>query len=124
MTEPFIPQGFIDTSGWDEMYPERGTLQLQSEGARNARGVPTTEWADVPGLVDLPLQLEMKGGDEFQGTDGSTVVSTHVAMFQTYHPAITEKMQLVVEGQIYNILLAGSDPMKVNSILKVKKVTG
>jgi hypothetical protein len=116
--------GFIDQSGWGDLFPSRATLQSQTTGAANDRGVPSTGWANVPNLVNLPCRVDMKGGEALQGVDGETAVSTHEVHFQIFHAAITEKMRLVVDGQIYNILLAGSDPMKCGSILKVRKVVG
>jgi SPP1 family predicted phage head-tail adaptor len=115
---------FINTDNWGAMFPFRATLQSETSGAKDLRGVPQRGWQDVAELVELPCVLEMKGGEELPGVDGATVTSTHTVTFQHFHAAITEKMRLIVDGQSYNILLAGSDPMKTCSILKIRKVTG
>ena len=115
---------FIDTSKWGALYPDRATLQSQSAGAKNERGVAVVAWNDVAGLTNLACNKEMKGGDEIPGIEGAIAVSTHTITFQSYHASITEKMRCVIDGITYNILLADSDPMKVCSILKAKKVIG
>ena len=121
MTAPFI-----DNSKWGILYPDRATLQSEIAGARDALGHAVITWQNVPGLVNLPcnVAVQIRGSNETQGIDGAIATSTHEITFQTFHAGITEKMRCVIGGVTYNILLADSDPMKVSSILKARKVIG
>lgn len=114
---------FIDTSDWSDLFPDLGTLQESVTGAKDSRGVDLKTLANVPGLVGLPCVIENKGGDEVPDSAGNTRTSTHTVTFQSYHSAITEKMTFVARGDKYNVLLASADPMRIVSILKVRKIT-
>lgn len=127
--------GFIDTSNWGEMYPDHLTIQAKGVGTVNAYGARSQGWSNVDGMVDLPCMIEtfaLRGSEESDGqageaspAPGEVATQTHTIYTQAYVAGITEKMQaLDGNGQVYNILLSDRDPMSVQNILRVRKVTG
>jgi SPP1 family predicted phage head-tail adaptor len=115
---------FINTDGWDDLFPSRATFYTEQVTGRSNQNKPIASLVAVSGLANLNCQVELGKGDESYGVAGSEAVSTHTITFQQYHEDITEKMICRIEGTDYEILLADADGTRNNSVLKVRRARG
>lgn len=111
-------------------FPDTVTIRIATDGTTNL-GAPTETFADLAGHVDLPCALAPNAPDAARGDrgrevdtgDGTWVDASHTIEMPAHRPAITEKMQAVVAGVTWSILLVEHDSMGSMTRLWVHRIT-
>ena len=114
---------FLDLSdaGWDAFFPDLCTIEVATQST-NEFSELVEAWAPLEGRVDLGAQLEFKGGKPVTRGGQQIGVSSHEIGLRGHYPDITEAHRAVITGQIYAILVAGSDSQSVKTRLLVEKL--
>ena len=106
-----------------DFFPESVTIKMWTENQDATTGEVTTSWANYAGHVGLACSQGPTGGVETKRADETYVVSNWTIALRGYYPTITEKMQAVIDGVAYEILLVQSDSHAQKTRLLTRKVT-
>ena len=120
MTRKIIDSRFMDTMS--DYFPSLCTIQ-EDIGVADANGFIVPSWSDFAGHVDIPCAHGPSGGNEVKLPDQTYVISNYTLALQGLYPTITEKMRAVVDGVVYEILLAQSDSHSTKTRILSRKVT-
>jgi hypothetical protein len=106
-----------------DFYPSTVTIQQATENVDATTGEVTTSWADYAGHVGLACSQGPSGGVEVKQSDQTYVVANWTIALRGYYPTITEKMQAVIDGTAYEILLVQNDSHAQMTRILTRKVT-
>jgi hypothetical protein len=90
-----------------DFFPQLCTIRQPIE-ARNPTGEDVPAWEDKPACVSIPCRVAIGNGGERRTSEMTNYNATHTILLAGAFPGIDEKMQAVVDGQIYEIALAGT----------------
>jgi len=106
-----------------DFYPSTVTIQTWTETQDASTGEITTSWANFAGHVDLPCAHGPNGGQEVRRSDMTYVVSNYTISLRGYYQTITEKMQAVLGGVTWEILLVQADSHSKTTRILTRTVT-
>lgn len=72
---------------------------------RNMLGEDEPTWEDVPGCVAIPCRVSAGSGWERRTNEMKYLDATHIILLAGTYDDLDEKMQAIVEGQTYEIVL-------------------
>lgn len=86
-----------------DFFNRTGSIQEASE-ARSTTGQEKHDWANVPGMVDIPCRISAAGGGERRFQSQTYLDATDIALLSGAYSSITEKMRFMDDsGNIYDI---------------------
>jgi len=94
----------------------------QATISRNGAGEEIKSWSTFPGHGSLECRVAPAQGGEQRTGEQIYLDATHQILLAGSYPLITEVMQAVVAGQVYDILLAAHDVDGVATKLIVRMV--
>lgn len=83
-------------------YPSLCTIQQRTDTA-DSYGQPLPDWSNLAGHVNLPCRIAPKSTQERRTSEQIYVTATHHIALGGHYPAVTEKMQAIVDGTTYDI---------------------
>lgn len=91
-----------------DFYAHTCTIQ-EATITYDAAGGEVFTWANKAGHVDLPCVIAPAGGDEIKQSDMTYVVASHTISIPGLYPLIQEKMRVVANTYVFDVLLAQID---------------
>lgn len=105
-------------------YPQRCTFTLRAPGV-DAAGVPNGAQGDVAGLISIPCSVNAPPtgiAQERAGADATRTVELHMVALRGHYPAVTTKMECVVEGVSFNVISVDHDAQLATTWVLVERV--
>lgn len=105
-----------------DYFPSLCTIQ-EDVGIEDDYGQIVHDWQSFANHVDIPCAHGPNKGREVKQSDQTYVVSNYTLSLRGYYPTITEKMRAVVDGTVFEILLAQSSSHGVTTRILTSEVT-
>ena len=108
-----------------DYFPSLCTIQ-EDVGVEDDYGQVVPDWQTFAGHAEIPCSHGVNrvgGGREVKLPDQTYVVSNYTLSLRGYYPLITEKMRAVVDGVVFEILLAQSDSHGMTTRILSSEVT-
>lgn len=88
-----------------DFFPQICTIEESTE-TQSTTGQPKQAWAAIPALTALECRVGEVSGGERRSSNQIYLDATNIILLAGDYPGITEKQRAVVDGQVYDILLA------------------